>query len=206
MLGVSTNPRYLSIQRTFHSISITQPAAGTYDLSSFQFLLRNVRFAHDPVRPPVSRYSAYILVTASDSQLTSQPAMTRIDVSITNFSPAVRIEGLTSGSVEMRDGQTSVQLLRAAQQTTVLEDTAVINSVSIILTNPVDGSESISILDTSSLPAAITVIETGVSVLLIGPATPEEFTSALTSATLSYSYPAMESILQGEIPPDFTRR
>ena len=203
-MGVSSNPRYLTIQRTFHSISITQPAAGTYNLSSFEFLLRSVRFAHDPARPPVSRYSARVLVTASDSLLTSQPAATRIDVSIANFSPVVFIEGRTSATVEMGDGQTVVQLLRAAQQTTVLEDTAVINSVSIILTNPIGESESITI-DPSSLPATITVVETGVSILLIGPATPAEFTSALTSVILNYTYPAMESILQGDTP-NFTRR
>ena len=202
---MSANPRILTLQRTLHSIRITQPEAGIYGRSSFEFLLRNIRFAHDPVRPPVNEYSAYVRVIASDGQLTSEAAFTKIDVSISNFRPIIFIEGQTNVSVQMSDGQSRIELLRAGEQTTILEDTAVINSISIILVNPSHSNERISIA-IPNIPDDIEIVSTGgSSILLVGPASPMDFTLALTNAILYYDYPPMESILQGDVP-DFTTR
>lgn len=201
---MSANPRELTLQRSLHSIRITQPESGTYNGSSFEFLLRNIRFAHDPVRPPVDTYSAFVRVTSSDGQLTSEAAFARIDVSISNFNPIIFINGQTNASVEMSDGQTRLELLRAGEQTTILEDTAIVSSVAIILVNPSHPSERISI-SIPDIPDNMEVVSTGSSIVLVGPASTMDFTLALTGATLYFEYPPMDSILQGEVP-DFTTR
>lgn len=204
-LGVSVDPSILTFQRTRHNIRISQHTSGIYTHSNFEFLLTNIRFAHDPVRPPVDQYAAYVLVTASDGQLRSEVATTRIDVSISNVAPTVLFGGQTNTSVEMVDGQARISVLASGQLITVFEDTSVITSVSIILTNPSHSNEQITI-SIPNLPAGITVINNGgSSIILAGPASPVDFSQVLTDATLYYNYPPMESILQGEVP-DLTTR
>lgn len=176
----------------------------TYNHSHFEFLLRDIRFTHDPVRPPVDQYSAYVQVTASDRQLTSETATTRVDISVANFDPIIFIDGQTDVSVEMRDGMPVVELLRSMQPITVLEDTPTISRVSIILTNSQHSDERISI-SSPNLPANIEIISTDMSILLVGPASPQDFSMALSEAVLQYHYPRMDSILQGD-EPNFTPR
>ena len=101
----------------------------------------------------------------------------------------------------MGDGSPS---LPVSSKPTILEDTAILSSLSISLTNPQDptSSENIS-LSPSSLPAGIALSRAdGWAVELSGEASADSYAAVLS--TVVYSYSRMEGILENE--PDFTPR
>jgi hypothetical protein len=202
---VSTDPSILTIQKSRHSIRISQVVeTGFFSHQDFEYLLRSIRYAHDPVRPPVERYTAFFSVSAYDGVFTSVPAVTIVDVLVVNTPPAVLINGASNASAVMADGEATIKLLDSGTIVTLFEDSTVIREVSITLTNPSHSEELIQ-LSPINVPSSISVLNNGSEVVLIGPATPVEFSQALTDSTLFYQYPPMESILQGN-RPHFTPR
>lgn len=205
-LGVSVDPEIVTAVKTRHSIVMSQPAAaGSVSRQDFEFLLRSVRFAHDPQRPlSVEQYSATVTVTASDGELMSEPAFTEIEVSVTNLPPSVLIS--SPASAVMSDGETSIPLFQPGTDISVFEDTTIIRNVSITLTNPRHSKEQLLIELAADTSSDISLSNsTRTNILLTGPASPSNFSQALTDARISFLYPPMESILQGDVP-DFTPR
>lgn len=204
-LGVSVDTSIITIQKSRRSIRISQVAGtGSFTHQDFEYLLRNVRFAHDPLRPDVEIYTAIVSVSVHDGVFTSTTAVTSINVLVANTPPAVLIDGMSDASAVMADGQPAIALFRSGTTLTLFEDTAVVQSVSITLTNPSHSEEQIQ-LSPLNVPSTITVSGDETSIVLTGPASPADFSQALTDSTLSYHYPPMESILGGE-RPDFTTR
>lgn len=212
-LGLSVDPAILTVQKNRHSILVTQSAAeeeegegGVFSAQDFEYVLRNVRFAHDPERPLVDSYSATVSVLVGDGLLTSNTAVTTIDVTVSNTPPAVFINGETTASAVMADGEGSgISLFQPDTYVELFEDTSTIEEVLIRLTNPSHVEEGIGLSPPSDLPDGITVVNNGSVVVLTGPATPTVFSRVLTDSTLYYRYPAMESILGGDRPVFTTR-
>ena len=165
----------------------------------FEYLLRNIRFAHDQSRPDTTQYLSFVSVTVSDGIFTSPVATTQITVSVINQAPQVLIAGANSFDLIMRDGDASLSLTPA--EISIIEDSSVIDSVSIELTNPQHPEERLA-LNTSSLPASISaaISDDGLTITLTGPASPGDFEQAALSPLVVYSYSPMSSILQGDIP------
>lgn len=201
---MSVDPSSITIQKTRHSILISQPPTGTFSKQDFEYLLRTIRFAHDPLRPPVEQYSAFVSVSVDDGVFRSDLAFTMISVSVTNTGPAVLIDGQTNASAVMFDGEPVITLFGSDVVLTLFEDSSTIQAVSITLTNPRDGAERIR-LSPSNIPSNINITMDGSIITLTGPASPVDFSQALTDSTIHYEYPAMESILQGD-RPEFTTR
>lgn len=188
-----------------HSIRISQVAGtGSFSQQDFQDLLRNIRFAHDPLRPSVEQYTAFVSVSVHDGVFTSTVAVTSIDVFIVNTPPAVLINGASNASAVMVDGEAVITLFRSGTIVTLFEDSAVIQQVSITLTNPSHSDERIQ-LSPLNVPSTISIAGDESRIMLTGPASPVDFSQALTDSTLHYQYPPMESILGGD-QPDFTTR
>lgn len=205
-LGVSVDPSVLTVQKNRHSILVTQTIeGGVFSAQDFEYVLRNTRFAHDPERPLVDLYSASVAVSVTDGLFTSNVAVTTIDISVTNTPPAVFINGETTTRAVMADGEGSIPLFQPDTFVELFEDTSTIEEVLISLTNPSHIDEGVSLSPPSNLPDGITVTNNGSVIILTGPATPTEFSQALTDSALYYQYPAMESILGGD-RPDFTTR
>lgn len=207
------DPSLLTLQKTRYSIAISQTPTGSFSRQDFEYLLRLIRFAHDPVRPEVDQYSAQVGVSASDGEFTSELAFTTIDVSVTNLAPSVLADGLSSADLQVKDGESEVPLLPATMRVSVFEDSQVIEEVTITHTNPhhtVNPGHSgeglrIAVDSAPSSSINVTVGPDGHTISLRGPASPLEFSQLLTDATIYYIYPAMDSILQGD-RPDFDTR
>ena len=203
-LGASVDPSILTVQKTRHRIRISQAGTGSFSHGDFEYLLRSIRFAHDPVRPTVEQYEAFISVSVHDGVFTSIEAVTSVDVFIVNTPPAVLIDGANEASAVMADGEVAIVLLQSGTIVTLFEDSTVIQRVSIMVTNPSHNDEEIR-FSPMNVPSNISIVSSGRSVVLNGPASPAEFSQALTDSTLYYRYPAMESILGGD-RPEFTPR
>jgi hypothetical protein len=167
--------------------------------------LRNIRFAHDLERPApeVTAYEAYVQVSASDGQLSSDVAVSQIVVSIINTPPMVVFGNDTSTEVVMRDGEPIISALQVGVD--IVEDSEIISQVTLTLTNPSHQDERLYAIRGINVSSSITVTNDSSSVTLQGPASLVEFIDALHNIELYYSYPPMDSILQGDIP-DFTPR
>ena len=202
-LGVSVDPTIITIQKTRHSIRISQATDASVSRQDFEYLLRSVQFAHDPERPPVDRYSVLISVTADDGSFISEIAFNRIEILVFNIGPIVLFGGLTDVTMMMADGEVEVPLLPSGTVVSLFEDTTTIQNVSITLTNPRESDEVY--ISPVNLPSTITVTSDGVKIVLRGPASPADFSQFLTDASIYYRYPPMESILRGDIP-EFTTR
>lgn len=183
---------------------MSQTSAGSFSSQDFEYLLRLIRYAHDPERPDVDQYSAHVSVSVDDGEFRSEVAVTRIDVSVTNTPPSVFINSQTSASAVMSDGEPIIRLLPAGSMAMLLEDSDIIEEVSIALTNPSHSGEQIR-MATTNTPASINVSAAGNTVTLQGPASPADFSQTLTESIIYYEYPPMESILQGDVP-EFTTR
>lgn len=203
-LGVSVDPSLLTIQKTRRTIVISQTSAGSLTKQDFEYVLRLIRFAHDPMRPNVDQYSAYVSVSVDDGEFRSEPAFTRIDVFITNMPPSILVNGQTNASAVMSDGEPVISLLPAGSMVTLFEDSTTVEEVSITLTNPGHSSEEIRI-SVDNIPNSINVTADGTTIVLRGPASPVDFDQLLTESTIYYDYPPMASILQGD-RPEFTTR
>lgn len=199
----SSTPGVLTVVGSGDSIRLLQTTSGDIPTSNFEYVLRNIRFAHGPSRPDKD-YTAFIRVTANDGQFGSEVATTRIDVQVSNQAPRVEINDQNIFQVVMQDGDERIPLLPNASSISVIEDSRIINSLSIILVNPAHSDEQI-MYNVSDLPSSLTFYINGQSFILNGTATPTEYIDALASLSLEYYYPPMESILQGDIP-DFTPR
>ncbi len=206
-LGISVDPTIINVQKTRYNLRFSQTSSGIFSGQDFEFLLRSVRFAHDPIRPLVDRYSASVSVTAYDETFVSRIAYTDIDVSVFNIPPMVLIDGITDVSAVMTDGEPTISLLRSGVTVTVFEDTTTVERVSITLTNPSHNDEQILISAPlpSNFPSSISISSSAGTISFTGPATPADFSQALTDVTILYRYPPMESILQGD-EPIFTTR
>ena len=167
--------------------------------------MRNIRFAHDPARPPtdIAAYEASVLVSVSDGMQTSSVATSQITVTITNLPPAILLGNDTTAEVVMRDSEPVIQVLQVGVD--IIEDSDTISHITLTLTNPVHDSEQIFAVNGGSVSPSITVTNDTNSVTLTGPASQLEFIDALNRVEISYNYPAMDSILQGDVP-DFTPR
>lgn len=205
---MSVDPNFLTIQKTRYSILVSQATGGSYSKQHFEYILRSIRFAHDPTRPQVEQYTAFVTVSVFDGLFRSEPAGTRVEVFVSNFAPTVLINGQTNSTTVMRDGVPTIPLFQSGTAITrveVLEDSLVIQSVSIILTNPSHSDEQIR-LSGSNIPETITVNMTNRDIIILtGPATPANFSQALSDSTIYYKYPPMSSILEGD-RPDFSTR
>lgn len=197
---MSADATVLTLQKTRYSIRISQAVAGSSSHQDFEYLLRSVRYAHDPLRPSVDQYSAYVSVSVSDGALTSLVAITTIDVFVTNTPPVVFIDGERNVSAVMLDGEMEIRLDGVV---TLFDDSTRIQQVSMTLTNPSHSDEQIRISPANI--TGFTVVSEPNRIVLIGPATPAEFSLVLTESTFYYEYPPMDSILMGD-RPDFTTR
>ena len=92
-LRTPADPDTLTVLRSNVSILIQQSASGSHSNSDFEALLRQISFYHDPTRPDVNSYSAFVRVTASDGELTSPVATTEVIVSLINEAPVVLVDG-----------------------------------------------------------------------------------------------------------------
>ena len=203
-LSESTNPLYLTVTRSPTRIEVTQTEDGSYGFSDFETVLRNIRFVHDPARPPtdVTEYEAYVAISADDGELLSDIAVSRIVVSISNLPPMVLLNNMTMTEVVMRDGEPVIQVLQVSAD--IIEDSDTISQVTLTLTNPLHPNERI-YASGGYVSPLITIINGSDSVTLMGPASLSEFVDALNNIQVYYNYPPMESILQGD-RPDFTPR
>ena len=201
----SDDPEVITIinTRMGDRIQLLQSASGNHPASSFEYMLRSIRFAHGTSRP-AGNYTAFIHVTASDGLLESEVASTQIDVQVLNQAPLVLLDNQTSFELFMRDGQVFLPLLQDTASISIMEDSSIISSLSIRLVNPAHSDERIR-LDLSNIPDTMTYEIDHQTLILNGPATPTEFIEAINSLSLEYHYPPMESILQGDVP-DFTPR
>lgn len=202
--SIPTSPLFLTVNRSATSIQVIQPQDGGYTFSDFEYVLRNIRFAHGPIRPPseISEYEAVVRVAANDGEHTSEIAVSRIIVTITN-SPSVILFGNDSTTeIVMRDGQPVVRVLQV--DANIIEDSDIISHITLTLTNPSHENERLYALG-GSASSSISITNGSNSVTLTGPASPLEFAEALNNTDIFYSYPPMESILQGDVP-DFTPR
>ena len=203
-LPESTNPLYLTVARSRTRIEVTQTEDGRYGFSDFEMVLRNIHFVHDPARPPtdVTEYEAFVSISANDGELTSEVAVSRIVVSISNLPPMVLLDNRTTTEVIMRDGEPVVQVLQVS--TDLIEDSDTISQITLTLTNPLHPNEQI-YASGGYISPLITIMNGSNSVTLLGPASLSEFVDALNNVQVYYNYPPMESILQGD-RPDFTPR
>ena len=200
----STNPRYLTVTRSPTRIEVAQLQDGSHDFGDFEMVLRDIRFVHDPVRPPteVTEYEAFVSVSASDGELTSDIAVSRIVVSVRNLPPIVVLGNSTATEVVMQDGQPVIPVLQVGAD--IIEDSDTISQVILTLNNPFHQDERI-YSSGGYVSPSITVTNGSNSVTLSGPASLLDFVEALNNIQVLYSYPPMESILQGDVP-DFTPR
>ena len=197
-LGISADSGVLTIQKSRHSIVISQAPSGTFSAHQFAYVLRDIRFAHDPVRPPVDQYSAYVSVSAYDGVFPSPLAFTRVDVFIVNIAPSVLINGQTNTGAMMFDGDIRIPIFQS-DNVLILEDSLTIQEVSITLTNPADVDERLLVSPPPTHPTNNYVTSNGATVILFtGPASPADFSQALTETTILFEYPPMQSILQAE--------
>ncbi len=190
-----------------YSIVISQGPSGTFSAQQFAYMLRNIRFAHDPMRPLMDQYAAYISVSVYDGSFSSPLAFTRVDVFITNIPPTVLIGGRTSTSVLMFDGDTEVRIFQQEDSLMLLEDTLTIQEVSVTLTNPADSEERLRVSPPTNIPGNISITSiNGTTVLFTGPASPVDFSQALTETVIFHEYLPMQGILQGEGVPNLEDR
>ena len=191
------SPGELSIERSNTTLYFTSQDLSV-DRMMFEYLLRNIRFVHDPSRP-ASQYLSLVRVTVSDGLFTSPVVATHITVSVVNQASRVQIAGADSVAMTMRDGEGSLSLTPA--EISITEDSSMVASMSIELTNPQHPDERLT-LNTSSLPTSLSaaISEDGLTITLTGPASPRVFEQAASMPLVGYSYPPMSSILQGDIP------
>lgn len=200
---MSVDASIITVQKSRHSIRISQVAeTGIFSHQHFEYLLRSIRYAHDPLRPSVEQYTASVSVSVHDGVFISVMAVTSIDVFIANTPPTVLLNGARNASAAMADGEATIPLLPFGA--TLFEDSTIIQQVLITLTNPSHSAEQIRFSELN-VPASINVTSDESSIVLTGPATPADFSQALTDSGLYYVYPPMESILSGD-RPEFTPR
>lgn len=202
---VPTRSLVITITRSRTRLHFYQPHDGVHTFSDFEYVLRNVRFVHDLERPApdITEYEAYVQVSASDGQRSSEVAVSQVVVSVTNAPPMVVFDNNdTTTEVVMRDGEPVIPVLQIGVD--IVEDTETISRVTLILTNPSHENERLYAIR-GNVSSSITVTNDSSSVTLQGPASRVEFIDALYNIEVQYSYPPMESILQGDIP-DFTPR
>ena len=163
-----------------------------------------MRFAHDVERPApdITEYEAYFRVSASDGQLSSEVAVSQIVVGISNTPPMVMFGNDTTTEVVMRDGEPVIPVLQVGAD--IVEDSETISRVTLTLTNAVHETERLYAIR-GNVSSSITITNDSSSVTLQGPASLVEFIDALHNIEVYYSYPPMESILQGDVP-NFTPR
>ena len=190
--------------RSATRLHIFQPQDGVHTFSDFEHILRNIRFVHDPVRPApdITEYEAYVRVSASDGELDSEVATSRIVVSVTNTPPAVVFGNDTMTEIVMQDGEPLIQVIQVGVD--IVEDSDTISQVTLTLTNSVHEDEQLYAFR-GNVSSSITVTNGSRSITLRGPASRVEFIETLHNIEVYYIYPAMESILQGD-EPDFTPR
>ncbi len=191
--------------RSQNFFSFTSPSQ-TMEREIFEYYLRNVNFIHDNTRPPTNQYSAYVRVHASDGTFTSDDSFTNVIITVDNQPPTLTISGQDSQENTLFDGM-DIFALAPQGNMSATEDSGVIGSVSIELTNPQHPDERL-FLSSIALPGSISgsVSADGRTITLTGPATASLFAEVLSyTGLLEYSYPAYASILQGDTP-DFTQR
>ena len=203
--AVPTRSHVITITRSATRLHFFQPQDGVHTIGDFEYILRNVRFAHDLERPApdVSEYEAYVQVSANDGQLSSEVAASQITVSIVNTPPMVVFGNDTTTEVVMRDGEPVIPALQVGVD--IVEDSETISRVTLTLTNPSHQDERLYAIRGINVSSSISITNDSSSVTLQGPASLVEFIDALHNIEVYYSYPPMDSILQGEIP-DFTPR
>ena len=202
--AVPTRSLFITITRSATRIQLFQPQDGVHSFSDFEYVLRNIRFAHDVERPvpDITEYEAYVRVSASDGQLSSEVAVSQIVVGISNTPPMVMFGNDTTTEVVMRDGEPVIPVLQVGAD--IVEDSETISRVTLTLTNAVHETERLYAIR-GNVSSSITITNDSSSVTLQGPASLVEFIDALHNIEVYYSYPPMESILQGDVP-DFTPR
>ena len=195
---------HITIIRSATRLHFFQPQDGVHSFSDFEYILRNIRFAHDVDRPApdITEYEAYVQVSASDGQLSSEVAVSRIVVGVINTPPMVVFGNDTMTQVVMRDGEPVIPVLQVGAD--IVEDSETISQVTLILTNAVHETERLYAIR-GNVSTSITITNDSSSVILQGPASRVEFIDALHNIEVYYSYPPMESILRGDVP-DFTPR
>lgn len=202
--AVPTRSLFITITRSATRLHFFQPQDGIHTFSDFEHILRNIRFAHDPERPApdIAEYEAYVRVSASDGELSSEVAVTQIAVSIVNTPPIVLFGNDTMTEVVMQDGEPVIQVLQVGAD--IVEDSETISQVTLALMNPSHENERLYAIR-GNVSSSITITNGSSSITLQGPASRVEFIDALHNIEVYYSYPPMESILQGDVP-DFTPR
>ena len=203
--AVPTMSHVVTITRSATRLHFFQPQDGVHTISDFEYILRNIRFAHDLERPApdISQYEAYIQVSASDGEFSSEVAVSQIVVSIINTPPMVVFGNDTTTEIVMRDGEPVILALQVGVD--IVEDSETISRVTLTLTNPSHQDEQLYAIRGINVSSSISVTNDSSSVTLQGPASLVEFIDALHNIEVYYSYPPMDSILQGEVP-DFTPR
>ena len=203
--AVPTMSHVVTITRSATRLHFFQPQDGVHTISDFEYILRNIRFAHDLERPApdISQYEAYIQVSASDGQFSSEVATSQIVVSIINTPPMVVFGNDTITEIVMRDGEPVILALQVGID--IVEDSETISRVTLTLTNPSHQDEQLYAIRGINVSSSISITNDSSSVTLQGPAPLVEFIDALHNIEVYYSYPPMDSILQGEVP-DFTPR
>ena len=206
---MSTDPYVLTVQRAPQSIVISQAPSGSLSGENFAYILRRIVYSHSTIRPLPGQYFGSVSVSAFDGNLTSQVAVTTITLNVNNGRSSVLInEQARPGVASMTtvfDGETTIPILEPDDVIQVMDDTSVIQEVSITLTNPADSGERLVPSLPTDLPPRISVGGSGTRIVFTGPATPQDFSTALTDTTIQYQNPAMDSILQGERPSFDTR-
>ena len=202
--AVPTRSLFLTITRSATRLHIFQPRDGVHTFNDFEYVLRNIRFAHDPERPAldITQYEAYVRVSASDGELDSEMAVSQIIVGIINTPPMVVFGNDSMAEIVMRDGEPVIPVLQLGAD--IVEDSDTISQVTLTLTNPLHENERLYAVR-GNISASITITNGSSSITLQGPASRVEFIDALHNIEVYYSYPPMESILQGDVP-DFTPR
>ncbi len=181
------------------------------DRAVFEFLLQQVHFIHDTTRPSTNEYSALVRVSVSDGVFTSNDSFTHVTVTVDNQPPRLTINGQETQTITLLDGMDIYDFVPVGV-VQILEDSNTISSISIELTNPQHSEERL-LLNAANLPDSIngSLSEDGLTITLTGPASPMEFAQVLMDngggpdPLLQYSYPPLDSILQGDVP-DFTQR
>ena len=202
--AVPTRSLFITVTRSATRLHFFQPQDGVHTFSNFEYVLRNIRFAHDLERPTpdITEYEVYVRVSASDGELSSEVAVSQIVVNIVNTPPMVLFGNDTMTEVVVRDGEPVIPVLQVGAD--IIEDSETISQVTLTLSNAMHEDERLYAIR-GNVSSLITVTNDSTSITLQGPASLVEFIDALHNIEIYYSYPPMESILQGDVP-DFTPR
>lgn len=194
-------------------------------MSAFEELLLNIFFTYDSTRPSgLEDYQAVVMVTVTDGELSSEPALTTVEVNVMNEGPRVLLDGQvggadysclsyllcvsfsslqsTSSEAVMVDGSPSLSI---SSSPVVLDDSSHLTHLTITLTNPQDptSSENIALSTSYSLPEQISLqISDGQVIELSGVASIDVYVGAISA--VYYTYTRMDGIIENQ--PDITPR